>query len=310
MPRPIWSGAISFGLVTVPVNVQSATEDHSVRFHQYHLADGGRVRVKKICELEDRELTSSEIGKGYQYSTTQVIPLSDDDLRNLPLPSAKAIEIDAFVPWESIDPIRIGEGYYLAPDGQVAAKPYKLLRQALARSAKVAVAKWAWHGRERLGLLRVRDDVLVLHVMRWPDEIRDPAELLPPAVAVSDEEIDGALALMDTMTREDLDDPQFRDTYTDALNEIIEAKREHTPLPEAPAAEEPGRVLDLMAALNESVARAKASREHADDAEVHEMPEPQKKTTAKKTTANKQRTPQPADKPPVKKPGGRRPRSA
>ncbi|GAA2540778.1 hypothetical protein GCM10010423_43730 [Streptomyces levis] len=195
MPRTVWSGAISFGLVTVPINVVSATEDHSVRFHQYHLEDMGRVRVRKFCEAEDREVRNDEIGKGYQLTKEQVIPISDDELRDLPLPTAKAIEIEAFVPLESVDPIRIGEGYYLQPSGQVANKPYKLLAQALGRSAKVAVAKYAWSGRERLGLLRVRDDVIVLHAMRWPDEVRDPTELLPPPVELSDEEVEGALAL-------------------------------------------------------------------------------------------------------------------
>ncbi|WP_149551453.1 Ku protein [Streptomyces marokkonensis] len=284
MPRTIWSGAISFGLVTVPINVVSATEDHSVRFHQYHLEDMGRVRVRKFCETEDREVAGDEIGKGYQLTKEQVIPISDDELSSLPLPTAKAIEIEAFVPLQSVDPIRIGEGYYLQPSGQVAAKPYKLLRQALSRSAKVAVAKYAWSGRERLGLLRVRDDVIVLHAMRWPDEIRDPTELLPPPVELSDEEIDGALTLMDTMTREDLEGEEFRDTYTEAVQEIIEAKREHRELPAAPEPAEPDRVVDLMAALQESVQKAKASR--GEDAEVHDLPKTKK--AAKKTTAKKQ----------------------
>ncbi|MFF8544781.1 Ku protein [Streptomyces werraensis] len=285
MPRTIWSGAISFGLVTVPINVQSATEDHSVRFHQYHLEDMGRVRVRKYCEVEDREVTGSEIGKGYQLTKDHVIPITDDELSNLPLPTAKAIEIEAFIPLESVDPIRIGEGYYLQPASQVAAKPYKLLRQALARSAKVAVAKYAWSGRERLGLLRVRDDVIVLHAMRWPDEIRDPAELLPPPVEITNEEIKGALALMDSMSRDDLDDPEFRDTYTEAIQQVIEAKRENKPLPQAPApAEDTGGIVDLMAALNASVQKARESR--GEDADVHEM-KPRKKTTPKKKTAGK-----------------------
>jgi DNA end-binding protein Ku len=306
MPRTIWSGAISFGLVTVPINVQSATEDHSIRFHQYHLEDMGRVRVRKFCSVEDREVANAEIGKGYEWvkgtktRPEQIIPISDEELRELPLPTAKAIEIEAFVPIESIDPIRIGEGYYLAPDGQVAAKPYKLLRQALERSSKVAVAKYAWSGRERLGLLRVRDDVIVLHAMRWPDEIRDPSELVPEPVEVSDEEIDGALALMDSMTRDDLDDPEFRDTYTEAVAQIIEAKREDKPLPQAPEPEaQPGQLVDLMAALNESVKKARASR--GEDADVHEIP---KKKTAKKTAKK-----QPAKKAPAKK-TARKPKSA
>ncbi|MFC9163709.1 Ku protein [Streptomyces fungicidicus] len=285
MPRTIWSGAISFGLVTVPVNVVSATEDHSVRFHQYHLEDMGRVRLRKFCETEDREVSGDEIGKGYQLTREQVIPISDDELGSLPLPTARAIEIEAFVPLQSVDPIRIGEGYYLQPSGHVAAKPYKLLRQALSRSAKVAVAKYAWSGRERLGLLRVRDDVIVLHAMRWPDEIRDPTELLPPPVELSDDEINGALALMDTMTREDLKGEEFRDTYTEALQQIIEAKRENRELPAAPEPAEPsGQVVDLMAALQESVQKAKTAR--GEDADVHGLPKT-KKTTAKKKTAAK-----------------------
>ncbi|MEV7244693.1 Ku protein [Streptomyces sp. NPDC093248] len=289
MPRTIWSGAISFGLVTVPINVVSATEDHSIRFHQFHTTDMGRVRYRKICELEDREVSQDEIGKGYELTKTQVIPITEEDLRNLPLPTAKAIEIDAFVPLASIDPIRIGEGYYLQPAGKVAAKPYKLLAQALGRSSKVAVAKYAWSGRERLGLLRVKGDVLVLHAMRWPDEIRSPKELLPPPVEVSDEEIEGALALMETMTREDLEGEEFQDRYTEAMAQIIEAKREEKPLPEVPEPEAPAQVLDLMAALSESVQKAKASRgEEAGPAEVHQLSEPKKTPAAKKQPAGKQ----------------------
>ncbi|MEV6807801.1 Ku protein [Streptomyces sp. NPDC051132] len=302
MPRTIWSGAISFGLVTVPINVVGASEDHSIHFHQFHLPDQGRVRYRKVCELEDREVPQDEIGKGYEVTKTQVVPITDEDLANLPLPTAKAIEIDAFVPLESVDPIRIGEGYYLQPAGQVAAKPYKLLVKALSRSSKVAVAKYAWSGRERLGLLRVRDDVLVLHAMHWPDEIRDPTSLLPPPTEVSEEEIASALALMDTMTVEELKGPEFEDRYTEAVAKIIEAKREEKPLPQVPEPEEPAQVLDLMAALQESVQKAKASRTgDAGPAQVHELPKTQKKTAAKK---------QPAKKTAAKKAPGRRPRSA
>ncbi|MFJ8098614.1 non-homologous end joining protein Ku [Streptomyces griseofuscus] len=306
MPRTIWSGAISFGLVTVPINVVSATEDHSIHFHQYHLADSGRIRYRKVCELEDREVPQDEIGKGYELTKTQVIPVTDEDLDNLPLPTAKAIEIGGFVPLESVDPLRIFDGYYLQPSGQVAAKPYQLLVKALGRSAKVAVAKYAWSGRERLGLLRVKDDVLVLHAMRWPDEIRDPAELLPPPVQVSDEEVEGALALMDTMTVDQLEGPEFTDRYTEAVAEIIEAKREEKPLPEAPEPEQPAQIPDLMAALQESVSKAKASRgQDAGPAEVHELPKP-KKTAAKKQPARKTATKKTA----AKKRSGSRPRSA
>jgi DNA end-binding protein Ku len=182
---------------------------------------------------------------------------------------------------------------------------------ALARSSKVAVAKYAWSGRERLGLLRVREDAIVLHAMRWPDEIRSPEELLPPPVELSDEEIDGALALLDTMTREDLEGDEFQDTYTEALSQIIEAKREHR---EPPKLQEPesqaGQIVDLMAALNESVQQARASR--GEDADVHELPK--KKTavrkTAKKQPAKKTAAKKTTKKATAKKASGRRPRSA
>ncbi|MGX1364752.1 hypothetical protein RKD19_000111 [Streptomyces canus] len=160
--------------------------------------------------------------------------------------------------------------------------------------------QYAWSGRERLGLLRLREDAIVLHAMRWPDEVRDPAAVDPPNETLSQEELDGALALVGRMSRDDLEGPEFADTYTDALAKIIESKREDKPLPDVPEPEQPGKVLDLMAALNESVQQAKASR--GEDADVHEMPkrrtakkQPAKKTAAKKTT---------------KKTAARRPRSA
>lgn len=145
------------------MHVVSATEDHSLRVHQYHVEDMARVRVRKFCEIEDREVRSDEIGKGFGLTKTQVIPISDQERRNLPLPAAKGLEIHGFVPWESIDALRIGEGYHPQPDGPVAAKPYELPRQVLQRSSRAAVTKFAWSGRERLGLLRVLDDVIVLH---------------------------------------------------------------------------------------------------------------------------------------------------
>ncbi|WP_348541882.1 Ku protein [Streptomyces sp. SAI-144] len=204
--------------------------------------------------------------------------------------------------WSTANPgnIRIAEGYYLGPDGQVAAKPYKLLRQALGRSSKVAIAKYAGSGRERLGLLRLRDDAIVLHAMRWPDEVRDPAAVDPPNETVSEEEIEQALVLIDRMTQDDLEGSEFTDAHTDALAKIIEAKREEKPLPEAPEPEQRGKVLDLMAALKESVQQAKASR--GEGADVHEMP--------KKKTAKKQPAKRTAAKETTKKRTARRSRSA
>jgi DNA end-binding protein Ku len=295
MPRPVWSGAISFGLVTIPIKVLSATEKHSISFHQYHLEDMSRVRTRKVCELDGKQLTNGEIGKGYEVSKDTIVPITDAELDEMPLPTAKAIEIAAFVPYESVDPIRMGEGYYLQADGQIAAKPYTLLRKALERNSKAAVAKFAWHGRERLGLLRVQNGVILLHAMKWDDEVRDPQELAPNAVDVSDEEIDRAVLLIDSMTADDITDQDWAtDRYTAALEQVIRSKADGKKPPKPDEEQAPaGQVLDLMSALQESVSKAKASRgesgERGEDATVHEMPKKRaaKKTAGKKTAAKK-----------------------
>ncbi|MGW4172460.1 non-homologous end joining protein Ku [Streptomyces chartreusis] len=284
----IRSLAISFGLVTVPVAVVTATESHNVNFRRIHLPDNGRVRNRYICEAENREVMYQEIGQGYEMPDGRIIPITDEDLENLPLPTAKAIELVAFMPTASIDPIRIGRGYYLQPRGEVAARPYVLLREALERQSKVGVAKFALSGRERLGLLRVRGDAIVLHSMLWPDEIRDPSEVAPPLAKVTDAEIDGAMALVDTMAIDSLEAAEFRDTYTDALNEVIAAKQEHRELPEAPQPAQPGRLVDLMATLRESVAKAQAAR--GEDAEVKVKKQPAKKAKARKALGDRPRS--------------------
>ncbi|WP_436840729.1 Ku protein [Streptomyces virginiae] len=292
--RPIWSGAISFGLVTIMIKVVPATESHDISFRQIHTADGGRIRYRKVCELDGRVLRQDEIVRGYEIATGTLIPVTDQDLDNLPLPTAKAIEIVSFIPAASIDPIQIGASYYLAVTETVAAKPYELLRQALERSSKVAVAKFAMRDRERLGLLRVKDDVIMLHSLRWPDEIRSASQVPVPDVAVTDEEIDAAVRLAETLTG-DIGD--LRDEYRDALEEVIAAKAagtRPTPAKEAPPAS--AEVVDLMAMLEKSVQDAQASR--GEPATVHELPGKKKtevkknsgaasarKTTAKKTTA-------------------------
>ncbi|WP_119295993.1 Ku protein [Streptomyces sp. YIM 130001] len=297
--RPVWSGAISFGLVTIPIKVLPATEDHSIRFHQYHLEDMGRIRTRKVCELDDKEVANAEIGKGYELSKDTLVAVSDAELDQIPLPTAKAIEIAAFVPYESIDPIRIGDGYFLQGDGQVAAKPYVLLRKALERSEKAAIAKFAWRGRERLGLLRVKGDTIVLHAMKWPDEVRSPESLAPKPVDVTDDEIDQAMQLIESMASDGIADQEWAtDRYTTAIEDVLAAKAEGKKPPKPETGEEPaGQVVDLMAALQDSVQKAKTARGEGDEnATVHEMPKKKtavKKSTAKKTAAKK--------KPPAKK---------
>ncbi|MFF8918438.1 Ku protein [Streptomyces sp. NPDC015032] len=281
MPATIWTGAISFGLVTIPVRVSAATEDHAVRFRQVHLADMGRIRTRKVCEIDGEVLGQEDIGKGYELRD-QVIPVTDEELDEMPLPTARAIEIVAFVDRASIDPVRIGDSYYLAAAGSVAAKPYTLLRQALGRASKAAVAKFAWHDRERLGLLTIRGEALVLHSLRWPDEVRSPAELVPAkkAVGVDEDELARAMELIDSMTTDDVG--QFRDHYRDALEELIEAKTEgKEPAPPAGEGRADAGVVDLMAALNASVQKAREARgETGEHADIHEM-KPRKKAAGK-----------------------------
>ncbi|MFJ3661575.1 Ku protein [Streptomyces sp. NPDC090119] len=284
--RSIWNGAISFGLVSIPIKLVNATESHAVSFRQVHSEDNGRIRYRKVCELEDREVTQSEIGKAYEGADGEMIPITEDDLSHLPLPTARTIEIVAFVPAERIDPLQMDAAYYIAAAGAPAAKPYTLLREALKRSHKVAIAKFALRGRERLGMLRVVGDVIVLHGLLWPDEVRAPEGVAPDVdVTVRDQELDLADALMDTLGEVDLDD--LHDEYREALEEVIAAKAAGEPPPETPAPADGGKVLDLMAALEKSVREARESRGGEGEAEVrnlHGRGTP-KETGAKKSTA-------------------------
>lgn len=257
--RSIWNGAISFGLVSIPIKLVNATESHSISFRQIHTEDGGRIRYRKVCELEEREVTSGEIGKAYEDADGTMIPITDEDLSALPIPTARTIEIVAFVPGDRIDPLQIDRAYYLAANGVPAAKPYTLLREALKRSGRVAICKFALRGRERLGMLRVVDDVIAMHGLLWPDEIRSPDEAAPDTnVSVRDQELDLADALMDTLGEVDLD--EMHDDYREALEEVIAAKSAGETPPSAPAPEKGGKVLDLMAALERSVRAARESR--------------------------------------------------
>ncbi|MGY0062876.1 non-homologous end joining protein Ku [Streptomyces sp. LZ34] len=294
MPRPLWGGAVSFGLVTIPVKVLPATEDHSISFRQIHTADGGRIRYRKVCELEDRELDPEEIIRAYEASKDQLIPISDQELDDLPLPTAKAIDVAAFVEAERLDPIRFSRPYYLQADGAVAAKPYILLREALQRSDKVAVAKFAWHNRERLGALRVVGDAIVLQVLHWDDEIRSAEGLAPRGVELSDAEVDEAMELMEAIGSTDIS--QYRDGYREAVEAVIQAKAEGIEPAKVEAPAEPeGRVVDLMAALRDSVRAARESRgEEVGEGEVREMPA--KKTAGKKTGGKKTAKKAPAKK--------------
>src|SRR4029450_11896466 len=171
--KTIWKGAISFGLVTIPVRVYGATEAKSLRFNQLHEPDGGRVRYKRVCSIDGEEVDYSEIVKGYEYEKDHSGTLTAEERHARPISSAKAIEIERFVEAEEIDPIYFQKAYYLVPEG-TGVKAYHLLREAMADDGKVALAKVAFRGKEHLATLRLRDNVFVLETMFWPDEIRAP----------------------------------------------------------------------------------------------------------------------------------------
>ncbi|MGW6560487.1 non-homologous end joining protein Ku [Streptomyces hydrogenans] len=287
--RSIWNGAISFGLVSIPIKLVNATESRSVSFRQVHVEDGGRIRYRKVCELDGEEVAPAEIGKAYEDADGTMIPITDEDLATLPLPTAKTIEIVAFVPAGGIDPLQMDAAYYLSANGVPAAKPYTLLREALKRSDRVAVAKYALRGRERLGVLRVVDDVIAMHGLLWPDEIRAPEGVAPETpVTVRDVELDLADALMATLGEVDID--TLHDDYREAVEEMIAAKAaggEGVAPPEPGEEDGGGQVIDLMAALEKSVREAKETR--GETAEVTDITSrrPAKKTAAKKTAAKK-----------------------
>lgn len=281
--RSIWKGSLSFGLVSIPIQLYGATESHKVSFHQIHTAHdcGGRIRYRKVCDLEEVEVPSDEIGKGFTADDGSTVLLTDEDLASLPLPTAKTIEILSFVPASDIDPIQLDRAYYLSTDHASAAKPYVLLRSALTRTGKAAVAKFALRGREALGLVRVVDDTLVLHSMLWPDEVRSASGLAPAeSVTVRDAEIDMAETLMESLGELEWD--ELHDEYRHAVEELVEAKQQGR-TPEEPAkAPIGGKVIDLMAALENSVAAAKEARGDT-DATVTELKSAEKKASSSRS---------------------------
>ncbi|WP_067178828.1 non-homologous end joining protein Ku [Microtetraspora niveoalba] len=258
--RSIWKGAISFGLVTIPVKLYSATEQKDVSFHQVHREDGGRIKYKRVCTVDGEEVPYSDIAKGYELASGDMVVLTDEDFADLPLTTSRRIDVLQFSPAEQIDPIYFAKSYYLEPEAQ-GAKPYVLLRDALERSGQVAIVKVALRQRESLATLRVRDGVFVLETMLWPDEVRESDfAFLDEDIDVRPQELKMAESLIDTMVA-DFDPGEYKDTYREALQAIIEAKvaGKEVVVPEGPAEEKPA--VDLMAALRASVEAAKRERE-------------------------------------------------
>ncbi|HEV2934143.1 MAG TPA: Ku protein [Streptosporangiaceae bacterium] len=260
--RSIWAGAISFGLVVIPVKLYSATEQRDIAFRQVHRKDGARIQFRRFCTLDGEEVPYADVAKGYELPTGDMIVLTDEDLADLPLVTAHRIEVLHFAPSAQVEPIYAAKSYYLEPEA-TGARAYVLFRDALENSGKVAVAKVALRQREALAALRVREGVITLETLLWPDEVRKPDfTFLDEDIEVRSQELKMAASLIDTMT-EDFDPDQYHDDYREALEEVIQAKIEGNDIVRpagviAPPATQPA---DLTEILRASVAALKSERD-------------------------------------------------
>ena len=267
MPRSIWKGAISFGLVTIPVKLFSATEEKDISFRQVHPEDGGRIKYKRVCEKCGKEIPYAEIAKGYELPDGRFVILTSEDFEQLPLSTTKAVEVVQFVAEDEVDPTYFARTYALQADGP-GIKPYVLLRDALSKTGQSAVVKVALRSREALALIRPKDGVLLMHTMLWPDEIRDISFAAPPEeVTVSDAEVTMAQSFIEALAG-DFRPEDFTDAYREALETLVQSKAEGIPMAEEPEQPEQAEVVDLVAALRASVEAAKKRREQAETAKA------------------------------------------
>ena len=263
--RSIWKGSVAFGLVNVPVKVYSATEERDIRFHQVHEADGGRIRYKRVCELDGKTVEFADIAKAYEAEDGRTVILTDDDFAQLPANSSREIEVSSFVPADQIDPLLFDKSYYLEP-ASTSTKAYVLLCRTLEQTDRIAIVNFALRQKTRLAALRVRDDVLVIQTLLWPDEVR-AAEFpsLDEDVTIKPAELKMAGMLVDSFAG-DFQPEDYTDEYRVELEQLIEAKLEGGeafPAPEAKEEGEDAEVVDLLAALQRSVERHKDSGDDA-----------------------------------------------
>jgi DNA end-binding protein Ku len=282
--RSIWKGSIAFGLVNVPVKVYSATEDHDIKFHQVHAKDNGRIRYQRVCEVDGEVVEYRDIARAFESDDGQMVVITDDDLSNLPEERSREIEVLEFVPASDVDPMLFDRSYFLEPDSK-SSKSYVLLAKTLAETDRMAIVHFTLRNKTRLAALRVKDfgkrDVMVVHTLLWPDEIRDPDfPVLDKKVEVKPAELKMAGQVVESMA-EEFNPDRYHDDYQEQLHELIEAKLEGgeaftTEEQQPKDLDETEDVSDLLAKLEASV-KARSGDGKA----------PAKKTTAKKTTAKK-----------------------
>lgn len=287
--RAIWKGAVSFGLVSVPVKLYSATESKDISFRQVHAQDGGRIKYQRVCSIDGEEVPYSDIAKGYETEDGEMVIIDDSDMEDLPVSSSREIAVEKFVPSEQIDPMLFEKSYYLEPE-KTGAKPYALLRQALLDSDRMALVTVALRNRTSLAVLRVRDDVIVLQTMMWPDEIRQPDFGSVDTSDAKPAEVKMANMLVETLAG-DFEPDEFEDDYRTAIEEMVKAKIEGGEVKRTPkSTKTSGEVVDLLAALQKSVNAAKSARGEADEEEKPAKKKSTAKKSAKKSSAKKKPT--------------------
>ena len=276
MPRAIWKGAITFGLITIPVGLFSAIEEKDFRFHQLHAPDSGRIRYKKVCSICGQEVAFDEIVKGYEFEKDNYVVFTPEEMEQIPADSIRAIDIVAFVPLEEIDPVYFQKAYYVAPEPS-GIKAYKLLEQAMGDSKKVGVAKITLRDKEHLATLRVAGGVFVLETMHWPDEIRKPEfEELEKKPEIREQEIQMARSLIENLSST-FKPEEFNDAYRGRLEEAVQAKIEGQEVAITPV-KQPSQVGDLMEALRASVEATMRKSPDAVESEADEAAKQQAKS--------------------------------
>jgi DNA end-binding protein Ku len=295
---------VSFGLVNVPVRLYSATENHDVSFHQVRASDGSRIRYKRVAQADGEEVAYRDIAKAYETTDGKTVVLTDEDFASLPNRSSKEIAVERFVPVSQIDPILYDKAYYIEPDA-MGAKAYGLLREALRESERVAVVTVSVRTRMTMAVLRVVDEVIVLQTLLWPDEIRDAGQLdhLDEVSEPKESEVAMARMLVDSMAG-DFEPEGHEDDYQQAVEALVRSKIEGGEVTESPDTEDEGdtgEVVDLLAALQRSVDRAKAARGEGPSSDADEGSGSGTTPAAKRTTTDKATAEKPAKKTPAKK---------
>jgi DNA end-binding protein Ku len=262
MARAIWTGSLSFGLVNVPVGLYSATEEHEVHFHQFQRGTSSRIRYKRINEDTGKEVDYGDIVKGAEVAEGKYVIVTPEELESVEPGKSRSIDISDFVDVGGIDPIYYQKSYYLAPQDETAQKAYALLVEAMDKAERIGVSTFVMRNKQYLAAIRPRGDVLVLETMYFGDEVRDPAEeieQLPAKPSLRKKDVDMAVDLIESMTTA-WDPDNYRDTYTERVEQLIEAKKNDEEIVTQETAEPSGKVLDLMEALQASLDTAKGHK--------------------------------------------------